>query len=110
MCLLAGCPKRARQIAPGLEMHPRELGVRGGSCLFILIHFRSALKHAVAAASSTGGGILQPQWPGLGAPAWLGWQLPALLPSKAPARSGFSPTKRSVSEIVRPCCCSLAYL
>lgn len=56
-----------------------------------------------------GGRILQPRCLRRGTPAWL-WQLPALLPSKVPAGSGFSPTKRGVSEIVCPCCCSSAYL
>lgn len=36
MCPLAGCPKQARQMATGLEMHPRGFGMNeaGAACLF----------------------------------------------------------------------------
>lgn len=45
--------------------------MNGASCLFILIHFGSALKHTPVAASSTGEGILQPPCPRHRALAWL---------------------------------------
>lgn len=68
MCSLAACPKQARQMATGLEMHPGGVGMNGASCLFVLIHFGSAVKHAAVAASSTREGILQPRCPRRGAP------------------------------------------